>query len=86
MRTSGANFDPKKKMQLETNLGQQIVISWELQIILGVPIFSQQTHLKKAIKPVRNQHSYEKLTSTGIMKRDIKIEHTNPSSEISISW
>ena len=49
-------------MQLETNLGQQIVISWELQIILGVPIFSQQTHLKKAIKPVRNQHSYEKLT------------------------
>ena len=62
MRTSGANFDPKKEMQLETNLGQQIVISWELQIILGVPIFSQQTHLKKAIKPVRNQHSYEKLT------------------------
>ena len=62
MRTSGANFDTQKKMQLETNLGQQIVISWELQIILGVPIFSQQTHLKKAIKPVRNQHSYEKLT------------------------
>jgi hypothetical protein len=29
-----------------TNLGQQTIIGWEPQIILGVPIFSQQTHLK----------------------------------------
>lgn len=31
---------------LTIDLGQQSLIGWEPQIILGVPIFSQQTHLK----------------------------------------
>lgn len=60
------------------DLSQKSIIGWQFQVILGVAIFSQQTHLR----------SFHHLLKQWNQIDDIKIrkKRTNPSSEMSISW
>ena len=69
------------KRNVSMYLTKQVVVSWEPQVIFGVTIFSQKTHLKRLISRV------DKESHDMNIREHYKIFGlTNPSSDISMSW